>query len=113
MCGTAGGDGHPRLTTRREFLKTGALAGGAMLAGRLPGAGGQPMQTGTRPNFLFIMTDQQAIDTISANGCPYVETPAMDHLVGTGVSFEESHSSNPLCSPDRSSMVTGRMASET
>lgn len=98
---------------RRQLLQTGALAGGALLAGRIRRAGGQTMRKSERPNFLFIMTDQQAIATISANGCEYINTPAMDHLARTGVSFQESHSSNPLCSPDRSCMVTGRMASET
>jgi choline-sulfatase len=71
------------------------------------------MATPKRPNFLFIITDQQAIDTISANGCPYTRTPALDHLANTGVSFLESHSANPLCSPARSSFLTSRMTSET
>jgi len=71
------------------------------------------MRKSKRPNFLFIITDQQAIDTISANGCPHLATPAMDHLARTGVSFLESHSANPLCSPARSSFLTSRMTSET
>lgn len=99
--------------TRRQFLKTGALASAALVAGRLPGARGRTMRTSKRPNFLFIITDQQAIDTISANGCRYLRTPAMDHLARTGVSFQESHSPNPLCSPARSSFLTSRMTSET
>ena len=59
------------------------------------------------------MTDQQGINTISANGCQNIHTPNMDRLAHAGVSFIESHSTNPLCSPARSSMITGRMTSET
>lgn len=72
-----------------------------------------PADNNRRPNFLFITTDQQGLDTISANGCRDIHTPNMDRLARSGVSFSESHTTNPLCSPARSSMFTGRMPSET
>jgi len=37
----------------------------------------------------------------------------MDRLVQSGVSFTESHTTDPLCSPARSSLFTSRMPSET
>ena len=40
-------------------------------------------------------------------------TPNIDRLIGGGVSFLESHSTNPVCSPARSSLLTGRMPVET
>ncbi|MDP6038188.1 MAG: sulfatase-like hydrolase/transferase, partial [Candidatus Latescibacteria bacterium] len=46
----------------------------------------------TRPNFLFVMTDQQGLDTISALGCEYIHTPNLDRLAARGVSFMESYS---------------------
>ncbi len=103
---------------RREFLKAGLAAG-------LAGAAVPPARAaapGRRPNILFILTDQQNIDTIGAHaahfthpahGPRWVSTPNLDRLVRRGVSFLESHSVNPVCSPNRSCLMTGRMAVET
>ena len=43
----------------------------------------------TRPNIVFLFTDQQRYDTIAALGFPHLITPNMDRLVNEGVSFEE------------------------
>ncbi len=67
----------------------------------------------TRPNVLLIMTDQQSNAALSANGNPYLQTPAMDSLVAEGVSFIQSYATYPVCSPARSSLMTGRMPHET
>ena len=67
----------------------------------------------TDPNILLICTDQQHLDTISACGNPHLRTPAMDSLVERGTTFRQSYCTYPLCSPARSSIFTGRMASET
>ena len=67
----------------------------------------------SKPNLLLVFTDQQTLDTIGAGGCPYVNTPALDSLWNRGVRFTESYCSNPLCSPSRGSILTGRMPSET
>lgn len=96
--------------TRRDFLKASAGTVGAVaLSGRAAAAA--PGKT--KPNVLFIMTDQQHIDSISRTGCKWANTPAMDSLCARGVSFTESYSSNPVCSPARSSAFTGRMPCET
>jgi len=97
---------------RRTFVKAGggaalAIAGGGF-ANRAA-AGGQS----SKPNILVVITDQQNMDTIAAAGCPYVETPAMDRVKARGVSFDLSHSSDPVCSPSRSAIWTGRTPSET
>ena len=96
---------------RRDFL-CGAASTSLMLASK-----GFPMISASRsnsqPNILVIMTDQQHIDTLSAGGCRYVKTPAMDSLMHRGVSFTQSYSPNPVCSPARSAVFTGRMSTET
>jgi arylsulfatase A-like enzyme len=92
---------------RRTFLK--AAGGSALLWAGVAGAA----QERSRPNVLLIITDQQHRDTIAARGCPHVRTPALDRLAGRGVTFIESHSPNPLCSPARSALLTGRTSSET
>ncbi|NOZ22835.1 MAG: sulfatase-like hydrolase/transferase [Planctomycetes bacterium] len=94
--------------TRRQFLQTTALGAGALM-GRAAFGDAKAQ----RPNFLFIISDQLGLDAISAHGCPDVHTPNIDRLVKRGVTFMESHSTNPVCSPARSSMFTGRMPTET
>ncbi len=94
-------------TTRRELLQAGATSAAA--AASLAFAAPKPKQ----PNFLFIVTDQLGLDAIRGHGCPDVQTPNIDRLVQRGVTFLESHSTNPVCSPARSSLFTGRMPCET
>ena len=65
-----------------------------------------------RPNIIFLHIDQQNPQAIAANGCPYVSTPNMDHLLEKGVSFEHCVMANPVCMPSRSSWYTGLMSEE-
>ena len=66
-----------------------------------------------RPNFLFIFTDQQTLKAMSAYGNQYLHTPSMDALAKYGVRFTKSYCTSPVCSPSRSSLITGRMPHET
>jgi len=103
---------HPRSVTRREFLQSGAGGAAAgILASRSWAA---PAVLHRRPpNFLFLISDQLGLDAIAAHGCRDAHTPHMDRLIARGVTFIESHSSSPVCSPARSSLMTGRMPVET
>lgn len=98
----------PFSAERRRLLRL----GGAAMAGTLLGPSAAAVGK-ARPNVLFLMTDQQHIDTIAAAGCGHVHTPNMDRLVKAGTRFDTSYSTNPVCSPARSSMLTGRPSSET
>jgi arylsulfatase A-like enzyme len=98
-------------STRRSFLKGGLALTGGMLAGRLATAA--QTVAAKKPNFLFILLDQLSHDALSAYGNPYVSTPNMDRLINRGYSFMQSYSTNPICSPARSSLFTGRMPVET
>jgi len=64
------------------------------------------------PNILFILTDQQHLDTITAAGNPYLKTPALDRLKQRGTLFTESYCANPVCGPSRACLFSGRTASE-
>jgi arylsulfatase A-like enzyme len=75
-----------------------------------------------QPNILIIVSDQQSIDTLSslktifkdkAYGAHWLKTPNLDRMVEKGMCFTQSHSTNPVCSPARSSIFTGRMTIET
>ncbi len=67
----------------------------------------------SQPNILVILTDQQTQRAVSAYGNPYLHTPCMDTLVHGGVSFENSYCTAPVCSPSRSSLLTGLMPHQT
>lgn len=63
----------------------------------------------TRPNILWIMADELRADALSCYGTPdpRVRTPHIDRLAGTGVLFERSFSSAPVCVPARHAMLSG------
>ena len=58
------------------------------------------------PNILLITTDQQHASTLGAVN-PRISTPALDRLASEGVRFDRSYCVNPVCSPSRSSIITG------
>lgn len=64
----------------------------------------------SRPNILFIMSDQQASTAMSCADNPWLQTPSLDRLARDGVRFSNAYCTNPLCKPSRSSMLTGRFA---
>ena len=60
-----------------------------------------------RPNILFIMTDQQRFDTITALGNPTICTPNLDRLVRRGLTFSRAYSTCPVCVAARYTIRTG------
>ena len=62
----------------------------------------------TRPNVLWICTDQQRFDTLGCYDQPFVQTPNLDQLAENGVLFERCYSQSPVCTPSRASFLTGR-----
>ena len=60
----------------------------------------------SRPNILFITTDQQHYNTLGVTN-PRIKTPALDRLAQEGMRFTRSYCVNPTCSPSRSTMITG------
>jgi len=61
-----------------------------------------------RPNILWICTDSQRADTLGCYGNSFVHSPNIDRLASEGVLFERCFAQNPLCTPSRGSMLTGR-----
>ena len=66
----------------------------------------------TKPNILFVFTDDQRFDTIDALGNEEIETPNMDRLVAKGTTFTHAHimggTSGAVCMPSRAMLLTGR-----
>jgi arylsulfatase len=61
-----------------------------------------------RPNILMIMTDQQRRDTLGAYGCDWIPTPNLDRLAAGGTAFTRATVDNPVCTPSRASIFTGK-----
>ncbi len=60
-----------------------------------------------RPNILLIMTDQQALHTLSCYGAPVARSPHLDALAADGVRFTRAVTPCALCTPARASLLTG------
>ena len=84
-----------------DVFRVAALLTCAALALSLP-ASGAPS---SRPNVLFILTDDQSSDTIHALGNDVIQTPTLDRLLSEGLVFNNAYimggSSPAVCSPSR------------
>ncbi|MDO8587708.1 MAG: sulfatase [Armatimonadota bacterium] len=63
-----------------------------------------------RPNFVFILTDDQRYDAMSCAGHPFLRTPNMDRVAKEGVRFTNAFVTISLCSPSRACFLTGQYA---
>ncbi|MCP3989134.1 MAG: sulfatase-like hydrolase/transferase [Actinomycetia bacterium] len=65
----------------------------------------------SRPNILFIITDQQRADHVGFMGNDVVRTPNLDSIAARGTTFDNAWVANPVCMPNRCSIMTGRVPS--
>ena len=66
----------------------------------------------SRPNILFVFTDQQRADTLGAFN-PAIRTPVMDRLCAEGTAFTKAYTPVPVCVPARCSLIFGQYAHKT
>jgi arylsulfatase A-like enzyme len=62
----------------------------------------------TRPNVVFVLVDQMRAAALGCMGNDQVRTPTMDALAEDGLRCTSTYASNPVCSPARASILTGR-----
>ena len=62
-------------------------------------------------NFLYLITDQHRADYLSCVGHPVLKTPHIDRIADGGTRFDRFYVANPVCMPNRSTLITGRMTS--
>lgn len=75
---------------------------GALFATSLAGA------ATTRPNILWIFSDDHAQNAISAYGSKVNRTPNIDRLAAEGARFTNSFVTNSICTPSRATLITGQ-----
>ena len=61
----------------------------------------------TRPNILFVMTDDHASGHVGCYGNNLVKTPNIDRLAAEGVRFTNAFVTNSLCAPSRATVLAG------
>ena len=64
-----------------------------------------------RPNILLITTDPQRTDSLSCYGSTFTDTPHLDKFASEGVCFERAYCTNPVCTPARASIFSGKYVS--
>jgi arylsulfatase A-like enzyme len=65
-----------------------------------------------RPNFVFFLVDDLGYMDIGANNPDtFYETPNVDRLAASGMRFTNGYAANPVCSPTRYSIMTGKYPS--
>ena len=62
----------------------------------------------SRPNIIFIMTDDQGYGDLGCMGSDFCKTPNIDSLACDGTRFTSMYSASPVCSPSRAALLTGR-----
>jgi arylsulfatase A-like enzyme len=60
-----------------------------------------------KPNLIFFLPDQQRADTIACYGGKKVHAPNLNKLASESVVFERAYVTHPVCTPSRSSLMTG------
>ena len=62
----------------------------------------------SRPNILFIMSDDHAYQAISAYGSDLMQTPNIDRIADEGLLFTNACVTNSICAPSRATILTGK-----
>ncbi len=62
----------------------------------------------TRPNIIFMMSDDHAYQAISAYSGKLIKTPQIDRLATEGMKFTNACVTNSICAPARAVILTGK-----
>ena len=96
--------------TRSAFLKTLGLGATAVGAWGCSNSATSMQARGSgerRPNLLFLWTDEQRHDTMAVYGNRKIHTPNLNKLAAESFVFEKAYVTQPVCTPSRSSVMTG------
>ncbi len=68
---------------------------------------------GDKPNLLFLWTDEQRADTMAVYGNYRFRVPVMNRLAARSIVFDRAYDTQPVCTPARSSVMTGLWPHQT
>lgn len=64
--------------------------------------------TASKPNFVFVLTDDLGYGDIGCQGSRAIHTPHLDRMASEGARFTQFYSGSSLCTPARAALLTGR-----
>jgi len=91
-----------RMSSRRSFLASAASAASGLAAANAFAQGGKPPV-----NVIIILCDDLGYGDLGCYGSP-IATPNIDSLARDGARLTHYYSGNPICSPSRAALLTGR-----
>ena len=62
----------------------------------------------SKPNIIYIMSDDHDADAISAYNPAFIKTPGIDRLAKEGMIFKKNFVANSICGPVRATLITGQ-----
>jgi arylsulfatase A-like enzyme len=91
------------VSTYQNILFLGTIASSAILS-----AQSRVEKENIRPNFIFILTDDQFTGLMGHEGNTIVKTPNLDKLAKAGIRFTNAYVTSAICTPSRASIFTGQ-----
>jgi arylsulfatase A-like enzyme len=99
--------------SRRNFIQSASTLGAVALAQQAFPQIARRNGRSDKPNVVFIWTDQQRFDTLAAYGNHKIHAPNLNRLASESAVFERSYVTQPICTPSRSSIMTGLWPTQT
>ncbi len=79
----------------------------AVMLAALTVSGVAAEQSQSKPNVIFMLTDDLGYSDIGCYGARKVKTPHIDQLAAEGIKFTDFHTAASICSPSRAAFLTG------
>lgn len=92
--------------SRRKFIERAGLLGAGLFSSAA--SSGYRKSESSRPNILFLLTDDQRWDTLSCAGNPVLQTPNVDRLAENGVLFTNAFVTTSICPANRACIFSGK-----
>ena len=71
----------------------------------------QVEKSNNKPNVVFLLVDDMGWKDLAIYGSDFYETPNIDRLAEMGTRFTNAYTPNPVCSPTRAAILTGKYPS--